>query len=340
MRAMIFLFMPMFLHAGLVWRDLPPLPQALAGQFVGVVGGRLVVAGGSHWDGVPPPWDGGTKNWVDTVYTLGPGERAWRLTGRLPRKLGYGVAISLQDSMLCMGGQSPEGNVASAWRLTLADGAIHVEPFPSLPEPVSNAAGALVGDTIYVAGGQASPASAVALRRGWQFRLGDAKAGWQPLPPWPGTAVMLPAAAAAGHAFYLVGGAELAGSPPVRQFRSAVFRFSPGRGWEKLADLPHPSQAGYAIGHEGDLLLLGGNDGSLAGREAELKDRHPGFSRAVYRYAARTGRWARAGEMPASLVTSGIVPWNNQYVIAGGEDRPGHRSARVIAFRLEKGKSR
>ena len=73
---------PAVLSAETAWRDLSPLPQALGGQFVGVIDDRLVVAGGSHWDGVPRPWDGGKKIWVDTIYALGRGETAWRRCAR------------------------------------------------------------------------------------------------------------------------------------------------------------------------------------------------------------------------------------------------------------------
>src|SRR5512140_1842135 len=93
------------------WRDLPPLPQAVAGQFVGVLNDELIVAGGSHWDGVPPPWAGGKKLWSDAVCALGRGDKQWRLAGRLPHRMGYGVAISLPGEMLLIGGQTPEGNL-------------------------------------------------------------------------------------------------------------------------------------------------------------------------------------------------------------------------------------
>ena len=90
----------------LSWRDLPELPQAVGGQFVGVVDDYLVVAGGSYFN--TPPWSGGKKIWVDTVYTLGRGDKQWRLAGHLPTPLGYGIAaISTADGMLCIGGQTP-----------------------------------------------------------------------------------------------------------------------------------------------------------------------------------------------------------------------------------------
>jgi N-acetylneuraminic acid mutarotase len=140
-------------------------------------------------------------------------------------------------------------------------------------------------------------------------------------------------AAATPKAFYLIGGAELTGTPgppPGRRFLADTYRYSEAKSWEKLASLPINSQAGYAIAdNEGGVLVFGGNDGALADREFEVKDNHPGFSRAVFRF--HNGKWTREGEMPASLVTSGIVQWGGEFVIAGGEDRPAHRSSRVIA---------
>ena len=40
--------------------------------------------------------------------------------------------------------------------------------------------------------------------------------------------------------------------------------------------------------------------------------------------------------MPYALVTTGLAIWDDQIVIAGGEDRPSHRSAHVMASRSPK----
>jgi N-acetylneuraminic acid mutarotase len=333
---MALMCIPMALSAEIAWRDLPPLPQALGGQFVGVIDDRLVVAGGSHWDGVPRPWNGGKKIWVDTIYTLGRGESAWRMAGRLPHKMGYGVAISLRDAMLCIGGQTPDGNLATTYRLRLRAGKISIDELAPLPHTAANMAGALMGDTIFVAAGQESPSSLTALRTFWSLSLSAAKAAWKELPAWPGPGVIMPTLTATRGALYLVGGSELTGDPgpPLgRRFLSDAFRYRTGAGWDKLPNLPRPAQAAFAVADGDDVLLIGGSDGALAPRELEIKDNHPGFNRDIFRYSAKNGRWMPEGTMPASLVTSGIVRWGDEWVIAGGEDRPGHRSARVIAGR-------
>lgn len=91
--------------AEIVWRDLPPLPQPLGGQFVETAGGRLVVADGSCLTN--PPWAGGRKIWVDTIYTLGKHDMGWRAAARRPEPLAYGAAASVRERVLLFGGQGP-----------------------------------------------------------------------------------------------------------------------------------------------------------------------------------------------------------------------------------------
>jgi N-acetylneuraminate epimerase len=318
--------------ADIRWRDLPPLPQSLGGQFVSTVGGRLAVAGGTHWDGVPRPWDGGKKVFSDAIYTLERGASLWHRSGSLPVPLGYGVSVSTGDAMLCIGGQTPTENTKRVYRLRWSNGAIVVDTRPDLPAAASNTAGALAGGTVYVAAGQSTPASLQALTTFWV--LGPSKSVWQALPAWPGTPRILPMAAAGPEAFYLVGGAELTGTagPPVgRRFLKDVYRYRAGQGWDRLPDLPTQSSAGYAVMDGADLLVLGGNDGAYADSEFQIKDNHPGFSLAIFRLKPGAKAWQPAGKLPSSLVTSGLVRWGDEVVIAGGEDRPGHRSSRVIA---------
>jgi len=325
-------------HQRFEWRNLPDLPQALGGQFVGVVHGHLVVAGGSYF--TKPPWDGGKKQWVDTIYTLGRHDQQWRLSGHLPSPLGYGASITTLLGMLCIGGETPAGNSKQVLRLQWRGNRIVIHRLADLPETTANLAGALAGDTVYVAGGQANPKSTQALHTFWSLSLAKPDARWQTLPAWPGPPRILPAMAVAGSSIYLIGGADLTGTPgpPAgRKYLADAYRYSPRQGWHKIADVPQPSVAGVAAPTDNKLLVFGGDDGSLYMKQFEIKDRHPGYSRAIYEFDPTTGRWSTAGHMPASLVTTGLAVWNQQFVIAGGEDRPGHRSPRVLAGQFSTG---
>jgi len=309
-------------------RELPDLPQPIGGQFVGTVGDTLVVAGGSYFN--IPPWEGGKKIWVDEVYTLDRGASKWRLAGHLPTPLGYGASISTGDAMLLIGGQTGATTSSETMRLTLSQGHIDIKKLARLPGAGSMFAGALLDNTIYVAGGQDEMTSLHSVEKFLSF----SRNSWHSLASWPGAPRILPLMAALDGYVYLISGAELTGQPgpPVgRRFLTDAFRFKPGSEWEKLPGLGSAVQAGVAIAWGGKILVSGGNDGALADREFELKDKHPGFSKDVLAFDPHTLTWSRVGEMPHSLVTTGIAAWGKEWVIAGGEVRPAHRSAKVIA---------
>ena len=321
-------------HGEIQWRELPELPQALGGQFVGVIDDHLVVAGGSYFH--TPPWDGGKKIWVDTVYTLGRDSQHWKLAGRLPTALGYGASITTAAGMLCIGGQTPTKCSRKAYRLRLRRETLQIDELPELPEPISMLGGALSGNTVYIAGGQNSPVATSALHSFFSLSL-ENPLRWIREPQWPGSPRMLPLLAGDRSEVFLLSGADLTGSlgpPPGRRFLKDAFRFSHSAGWTKIPNLPRSVQGGVALIWHGHLLVFSGNDGSLADREYELKYNHPGFSRDVLELDSQPGEWIRIGSMPYSLVTTGIVVWGDELVIAGGEIHPAVRSARVIASRL------
>jgi N-acetylneuraminic acid mutarotase len=78
-------------------------------------------------------------------------------------------------------------------------------------------------------------------------------------------------------------------------------------------------------------VIFGGDDGKLATQIFSLKNQHPGFSLNVLRLDAHGLIWSSISQLPLSLVTTGSAFWQGQFVIPGGENKPGHRSNRVIA---------
>ena len=151
----------------LVWKQLPSLPDPLgvAAPFAGVSGTSLVVAGGANFPD-KMPWEGGKKVWHDRVWVLDKPDGTWREAGKLPRPLGYGVSVGLGASFLCIGGSDSERHYADVYRATVKDGMVGFEPFPALPIPLANAAGASDReDAVYVACGSAEPGEKSASNR-------------------------------------------------------------------------------------------------------------------------------------------------------------------------------
>jgi SSS family transporter len=325
------------------WESLPDLPDplGLGGPFAGVSGGALIVAGGANFP--TPLFEGGKKVWTDAIFTLDPKTKKWLGLTRLARPLAYGASITWKDDLLCIGGCDATRCYAEVLRASQL-GAQFTEanlPLPPLPKPCAMMGAALIGDTIYVAGGQETPTATEALRNLWALDLSKPPRTreWAKLEPWPGPSRILPVVVAQSNGYetqvYVISGAELSPGPDgkaVRRYLTDGYAYSPkSRAWRRIADVPRPVVAAPAIAlGQAHVLVFGGDDGANATRIQELKDRHPGFSRDLLAYHTITNTWTKMGTLPLGLATTNAVKWQDGIVIPSGEDRPGHRSPKIL----------
>lgn len=314
------------------WQTFPPLPQKLSGQFAGVAGNALIVAGGTDFP--VPLFEGGKKVWYDAVYALEPNADQWKKIGQLPHPLAYGASITVSDGLICIGGSDVQKHYAEVFKLQYSGRNLTRTELPSLPQPLAMISGALLGNVIYVVGGQSEPTSSEASRDVWKLDLTNLAAGWTKGEPLPGAGRILPGVASANNSLYVISGAELykdSNGSTTRRYLTDAYRFSTSAGWNRIAELPRPTVAAPTIAYgQSHILVFGGDDGANAARIQELKENHPGFSREVLAYHTITNTWAHAGDFPAGLVTTVAVAWRNDIVIVGGENRPGNRSAEVV----------
>jgi len=321
-------------------RENLPDSHGFAGMFAGVGDGRLIAAGGANF---PRrfPWEGGKKTWSDAVYVLETPESRWRkLAPRLPRPLGYGVFASEGDRVILAGGESPTADSLGTeprrevFSLRWTGEDVAIVELPPLPRPVMNACGALVGRTLYVAGGASS--STESLRTFWSLDLSrpTETLRWVEHETWEGPSRILAVAAADEGRFYLLSGAELsadANGQPVRRYLRDAHCYTPGTGWRRIADLPRaavaaPSPAPVA---NGKLLVLGGD----AALELHLPPaERTGFPASVLAYDPARDRWSEAKNVPAPRVTVPTVLWRGEWFVISGEQRPGVRSPEVWSF--------
>ncbi len=326
---------PLALHADPVAAELPPLPDPLgvAGPFAGVTAGGLIVAGGAHFPGAMP-WEGGKKVWLDRVWRLDSSAGTWTRAGALPHPLGYGVSLSTDDGVWCVGGSDSTRHFAETFRLGWKNDALTVTAGPPLPIPLANAAGALVQGRLVIAGGSESPGEQTASARVFALDLAQPTA-WKELPALPGPGRFLAAAAAVGADFFLFGGATPVPGPDgksVRRFLKGAWRFADGK-WQSLPDLPRSLAAVPTpcpvVGSE--IFLCGGDDGSLVGFQPPEK--HPGFCKTVFAYRPDRASWRDAATLPVAQVTAPCFSWRDRWIVPSGEVRPGVRTPLIRALR-------
>ena len=143
--------------------------KGVSGHIVGELSmGRLVMAGGCNFPDRPAR-EGGAKCYYSEIYTadyLSPMYDAceskaseldlgWRLIGHLPQPTAYAAFQRYDDKLIVTGGQSAAGDLRDAYMIQLSDSlGVEIAPLPSLPEPRSGMASALIGNVLYLIGGR------------------------------------------------------------------------------------------------------------------------------------------------------------------------------------------
>ncbi len=333
----------------LKWEELPPIPdkEGFAGMFAGVSNDALISMGGANFPG-KMPWEGGLKKWYDHIYILEKNATSWKLSKEtLPMPLGYGVSITYNNQIIFVGGSDNRQHYANTYSLAYKNGAIKIDTLVSLPFPLANMSGALVGDVLYIAGGNKSPEGApencfLAL----DLSVSSTDRQWQVLDPWPGQARMQSVSASLQDHLFLFSGINMVSKPDGTSERVILrdaYKFVPerkgkqltGGKWTKLTEMPKGVAAGPSpaptTGSD-HILFPGGLDGNTAKHKDPAT--FPGFVTDLLAYHIESDSWLNFGELPKgdTRVTVPVAKWNEQWVIPNGEKGPGKRSPKVFSL--------
>jgi SSS family transporter len=327
------------------WSELPGLPDPIgvAGPFVGVHAGVIVVAGGANfpvtngadrWQ-VPKVWHDAA--WVFAAAPGGP--PTWRAVEPLGRRVAYGASASTPRGVVCVGGDDGTGVFDTAALLTWdpAAGRVNRAPLPALPQPLTCGGAAAIGSVVYVACGQQGLGLDTAGAALYRLDVGEERslssAAWERLADVPGGARAFPVVVAQHNGFetcvYVMSGRRAARKPGEIEPLRDVQEFAPrgGGAWRRRADLPRAVMAGTAVGvGQAHVFVLSGDDGGRWREVDALRDAHPGFPRRSLAYHTITDTWIDAGPMPANQVATTAVRRGDAAVIVSGEVRPRQRT--------------
>jgi N-acetylneuraminate epimerase len=337
------------------WNQLSPIPDkyGFAGSFAGVSNGCLIVAGGANFPDGGAPWTGSKKVWTDKIFVLEHANGKWKEAGKLPMPLGYGVSITWNNQLLCFGGSNVNGHFKRVLSISYIDGKIKINKLADMPATLANSSGAIAGNKVYIAGGLDKPDDKNVGNNFWMLDLSQPaiKQKWKELITWPGASRMLSVAGTVNNDFYLFSGAALEDDGKggtKRRYLNDAYKYSPGKGWQKLADMPYATIAAanpaFTL-NKNNLLVFGGDDGKLVEHANELKDKHPGFSDNI-----TANSWTNAGRIITDKkydavlnpngsiwapVTTAMTIWNNKLIFPGGEVRPAVRTPNVLTVTVK-----
>ncbi len=330
---------------GFEWGRLPDLPDTLgvAGAFVGVSNGVLIVAGGSNFN--EPLWAGGKKRFLNDIRVLRADANngyGWLDAGILPKAVSNGSAVSIPSGILCLGGTTIDGDVSEVFLLRWHEGAQKVErvPYPSLPVACSYTAAVAVDETVYLAGGKNSQFPD-GMRQFWRLDTRQGRAAeWEPLQD-------LPAPHFNGLLFTQQEGQDThlyhCSGKSADRYSTAVYAYpvhqgSSGR-WIAKSNLLHAALAATAVPYgKHQVLLFGGSDGHDIGNRLALKDGYH-LTKRIMMYHAVNDTWHYLGDMPIGIVATTAVYWNGVFVFPGGELGNAMRTNQVLSLRISNQKN-
>lgn len=120
--------------------------NGLLGTFGGVLDGQIVLTGGTSAD---------FSQWGRNAICLSGNAGFDLYEDILFRPLAYGTSIVLPDGILCIGGRDSHKCYREVFLITKQQGKLKIsEDWPLLPIPLSNAAGVLLDNKVYIIGGR------------------------------------------------------------------------------------------------------------------------------------------------------------------------------------------
>ena len=349
----LFLFLPAALPLSAQHvRSVVGFPAAEPGYSLGVsacyagqIGDYLVVAGGCNF-----PEDGKPKKYYAGVYAARMDRKAlqWRLVGFLPEPAAYGATVACGDSLLFLGGNNTDHALAAVYsvRLNSAGTDVSINRLADLPATADNMAVALVGNDVFVVGGnQNGKPSADVLR----YKLGASTVSSANL-RIPGAPRVQPVAAAYNDKLYVWGGFYADGEQSKVHTDGYVYDVNT-KEWGALsapcsADGEEMTLSGGIAWADGDHLYATGGVNrtifldAISGRyECVKKDdylKQPidwyKFSGNLYVFDAVAGQWLTTTFANKALARAGaqVVPTTLGVYYIGGELKPALRTPQIV----------
>jgi N-acetylneuraminic acid mutarotase len=249
----------------IAWRESTPAPEPRAGYASGVIGGRLLLIGGTYWEGTKGNWT--RKVFSAAVHAFDPVKQTWEKLPDAPVTLGYAASAQVGEDVFVLGGVQDGQPSRNVWRLRKSGARYAWDRYGELPGPRLFASAVAVGKRIYVLGGTSrfEPYDAKgtcctsnsATNTLWALDTLDTAKSWEPLASYPGDLRWAQQAESDGSAIYMFGGSyQAAQKDPVKKLNEVLrYDLAAGR-WSRVADLPPAMQGGTPAFVHGNIILV------------------------------------------------------------------------------------
>ena len=231
----------------LEWAKSAPFPEPRAGYAAGVVGGKLVIAGGTYWDGTEGHWT--KKRYSSSTHAFDPVSRRWERLPDLPIGLGYAASTVVDGKLFVLGGYTGNNISRKIFTLSKVGSRYSWSVFGEMSTDRVFASAVRVKRKIYLVGGATSfeafdaagtcCATNTVTNSLMALDTDSPAKGWRQLAPFPGRARWLPAVSTNGKAIWLFGGMlQSKSTDPVTNFREVLKYDLARENWSVMQPLP------------------------------------------------------------------------------------------------------
>lgn len=246
---------PASTHA-VAWEALAPLPAPNGGCMAGVYEGRIVVVGGTNWEG-------GVKNWLQDVHAYDSATQQWTtLKDALETPVAYGLDVLLDTPQLggLFGGflGGTDGKQALKVVATLSENKIRLRPKPDLPAAAVLMAGGVIEDQglVVLVGGMDDPANLPGVTRMTHILQ---KKAVRRAADHPGKPFAVAASAAGRSELFVFGGMTYDAATQLPVNTDVAYAYSPAKdSWRPLKPLPKPNRGLAAVTLDTQHVYLAG----------------------------------------------------------------------------------
>jgi N-acetylneuraminic acid mutarotase len=306
------------------------MPEPRSDYAAGVVGGKLIVAGGTFWTGTKGHWI--QKQFSASTHAFDPHSQAWEQLPPMPFPLACAASAVVDGKLFVMGGFTGTSANRKVLVLEKHNSSYTWKEFGDFPYDRVYPRAAAVGKLLYVIGGlqKFEPrdptgtccTSKTATRTLMVLNTQRPSDGWKDLAPFPGDPRFYFGAESNGKAVWMFGGIyQLLPSDPVTQFNNVCY-YDPARDrWVEANPLPE-------VSHEGN-----SPSPVFAGRAIYLIN---DFKK-VWKFDPVTQKYTEMASLPEAASVDRFVVIGREIVGASGEnfiEAPRRRSEWVFVGKL------
>lgn len=285
----------------IVWEEMNPMPLPRAGYIAGVVGERLLLAGGTYWEG-------DRKRWSNRTDFFDPVGNQWVAGADLPTPRADAACAVHSDKLYVFGGGA-EGQATADALIFNGKQWTSAETL-RLPAARIYPVAALLGDRVFVIGGLSVAGDyATAETTVWSLPLlGPARQTWTVHESLPGPKRSHFALASHRGRLYVFGGMTAKGSG--FENLDDAYEFDPSANrWKQLPRLPVARRAWWGMNVSDGICLFGG-----------YTDK---FESEIFHFNPASGQTTLHSLLPRGVADAKFFPIRNTLMSAGGES--GHR---------------